>query len=119
VPLIDRLGAIAHLKHETFCCSDRGSAGAKRDPLQGRLRGAVQQADDMRSRRAYHESPVTFCVCLSVLVLRLSAIPRANALHRRFEYGENGYRWLFASTDGPKACSSFRRTFEQSQGKVV
>jgi len=53
------------LKHETFCCSDRGSAGAKRDPLQGRLRGAVQQADDMRSRRAYHESPVTFAsVCL-------------------------------------------------------
>jgi hypothetical protein len=53
-----------------------------------------------------HLSVLRLSVCLSVLVLRLSAIPRANALQRRFENDENGYRWLFASNDGPKACSS-------------
>jgi hypothetical protein len=54
-----------------------------------------------------HPSFLRLSVCsqFSILILRLSAIPRANALQRRFEYDENGYRWLFAPNDGPKACS--------------
>jgi hypothetical protein len=81
---------------------------------------AVQQADDMRSRRAYHESPVIFAsvgLFSSCVSRPFHGQMRFNADLSMTRMGTGGY--LRQMMVQKPARHHHHRTFEQSQGKVL